>query len=118
LRTLIAFLLLSATGAMAQSTHSVDLSWTASIDAAANPSGTYIIYRAPVPCTPAPAATAFVKVGSAIASLTKFTDPVVPLGPFCYAVTFSVNGAESLQSNLTPAVVLPAAPVLGPAVVH
>jgi len=118
MKTLVMLVLLSATAVMAQSTHSVDLSWTASIDAAANPSGTYTIYRAPVPCTPAPAATAFVKIGSAIASLTKFTDPVVPLGPFCYAVTFTVNGVESLQSNLTPAVVLPAAPVLGPAVVH
>lgn len=119
MRQVLWLLLLLPIGGMAQSTHSVDLTWTASSDAAGNPTGTYTIYRAPAACSTNPPLTAFLKVGTAPATATKFTDaPPIALGTYCYIVTFTVNGTESLASNLTPAVVLPAAPTGVVSVVH
>lgn len=109
MKRFILFLLLTAAPVVhAQAAHSVSLSWTASPDALPNPIGSYFIYRASAPCAPIPAS--FTKIGTAPSSNNAFTDGTVIVGNFCYAVTFSVNGAESLQSNLAPAVILPAAP--------
>jgi len=118
-KLLLLTVLLAASFACAQSTHSVDVIWsTPSSDASGNPPVIYTVYRAPSACSANPLASAFVRVGTASATATKFTDTAVPLGPFCYVVTFTVNTAESAFSNLVPAVVLPAAPVLGNTIVR
>ena len=102
------FVLLLASCASAQSTHSVTLTWTASPDAASNPTLAYDVYRAPAACPATP--LVFVKVATTAPLATTFTDTNVPIGTMCYAVTSLVNGAESVQSNPAPAVILPAAP--------
>src|SRR5437879_4481744 len=94
---LLLLLLSLALPLAAQSTHSVTITWSPSIDAAGNPTGTYFVYRAEAACT-APN-LAFNKVGSAVSTATTFNDTAVPLGTHCYAVTFTVNGAESVESN-------------------
>lgn len=94
--------------AWGQSAHTVTITWTASSDAAGNPSLVYDIYRAPAACPATP--LVFVKVGTTAPLALTFTDTAVPLGTMCYSVTSLVNGVESVQSNPAPAVVLPAAP--------
>lgn len=83
--------------------HSVALAWTASTDAAANPTLTYNVYRA-VTC-----AGTFSKISSGVAAVT-FTDTSVQPGAYCYQVTAFVNSAESVPSNQSTVVILPAAP--------
>lgn len=84
--------------------HSVSLSWTASSDAAANPSLTYSVYRATGSCT-----ASFAKINQNV-SLAIYTDPSLQPGSYCYRVTSVLNGAESVPSNNASAVILPAAP--------
>jgi hypothetical protein len=89
--------------------HSVSLSWTASSDAAANPTLAYNVYRISGAC-PASGTTGFVKLSASPVSGTTFTDSTVPLGQVCYYVTATLNGGESLPSNTAAAVILPGAP--------
>jgi hypothetical protein len=103
-------LLLLAMLARAQS-HSVSLSWTASSDAAANPTLVYNIYRLSGTC-PASGTTGFTKLSASPVSGTTFTDSTVPLGQICYYVTATLNGGESVPSNTAPTVILPGAPTL------
>jgi hypothetical protein len=84
--------------------HSVSLSWTASIDAAANPSLTYSVYRATGSCT-----ATFTKINTNV-TLSVYTDPSMQPGSYCYKVTSVLNGAESVFSNSASAVILPAPP--------
>jgi hypothetical protein len=84
--------------------HSVALSWTASTDAAANPSLSYSIYRATPSCS-----STFTKINQNI-SATSYIDAAMQPGSYCYQVTALLNGAESLPSNQAPAVILPAPP--------
>lgn len=93
--------------------HSVSLTWTASNDTGA----AYNVYRLNAACPVTPPATAaallssgFVLANSAPVSATAFTDNEVSVGKFCYAATALLNGAESVPSNLAPAVILPAPP--------
>jgi hypothetical protein len=95
----------AASPAFAQS-HTVALSWTASTDAAANPSLTYNIYRANVPCA---SATTFSKVNTSAIAAVTFTDSGLQPGSYCYQGTAVLNGVESLASNQAPAVILPKA---------
>ena len=91
--------------AAAQPVHTAVLTW---LDAL-NPSGsTYNVYRAPGQCTGTPA-PAFVQLKTGIAALT-YTDSPITAGTYCYAVTATVAGSESPQSNLAVAAVQPYAP--------
>jgi hypothetical protein len=101
----ISILFLFAIPARAQ-THTVALTWTASIDAAANPTLTYNIYRANKACA---TATIFTIVNSGPIITTTFTDIGLQPGAYCYQGTAVLNGAESLASNQAPVVILPAA---------
>jgi hypothetical protein len=95
----------------AQSTHSVSLSWTASPDATLNPTLTYNVYRAPQIQSACTATNlVYTKVGSTSSTLNVFTDSAVPIGQFCYKVTSTLNGSESIDSNIAAAVILPAPP--------
>jgi hypothetical protein len=91
--------------------HSVSLTWTASTDAAANPLLTYNVYRLIGAC-PASGTAGFTKLNAAPVMTPAFTDANVGLGNFCYYVTATLNGAESVPSNTASAVVLPGAPTL------
>jgi len=101
LALMLSVALLSAQG---QTVHSATLSWTASPDAAANPTGNYNIYRATGNC--ADTTIVFTKVGTATSTATTFTDSTVAAATtYCYEVTFVANGLESIDSNLAQAVI-------------
>ena len=95
----------------ARAQHSASLSWTASSDAAANPSLGYNVYRLAGAC-PASGTTGFTKLNASPVTATTFSDATVGLGAACYYVTATLNGAESVPSNTASAVILPGAPTL------
>jgi hypothetical protein len=97
--------------APARAQHSASLSWTASSDAAANPTLGYNVYRLAGAC-PASGTAGFTKLTATPLKTTTFSDTTVSLGTFCYYVTATLNGAESVPSNTASAVILP-----GPATV-
>jgi chitinase len=88
-----------AAAAAAQSTapaHSVVVSWTASPDAAANPTLTYNVYRGPGTCL---TTTTFTKLTASPISTLTYTDTNVTIGSwYCYASTAVLNGVESAPS--------------------
>jgi fibronectin type 3 domain-containing protein len=93
--TLIA---LASTGAPAQSRHTVGLTWTASADAAANPSLAYNVYRS------AACSGAFVKLNASPDAATTYLDTAVFSGnTYCYQVTAVLSSAESAPSNVVSA---------------
>jgi hypothetical protein len=80
--------------------HQTTLAWLPSPDAAANPTLTYNMYRVPGSC-PAdgsfPLASA-TQIASALTG-TTFIDTAVSVSKtFCYSVTASLNGLESVPS--------------------
>ncbi len=93
---------------LAQTTqHVATLNWNDTI----NPPGTlYNAYRATGPCSPA---SAFVKIGSMIGSLS-FQDTTITPGTFCYAVTAVSPIGESGQSNTAQATLAPPPPLPSP----
>jgi hypothetical protein len=95
----------------ARAQHSASLSWAASPDAAANPALGYNVYRLAGAC-PASGTAGFTKLTASPITTTAYSDASVGLGSFCYYVTATLNGAESVPSNTAPAVVLPGAPTL------
>lgn len=88
--------------------HSVALGWTASSDAAANPTLIYNLYRLSGNCP----ATVTPGSGTAFKGITGLTYTDTPLAPgtYCYYATAYLNGAESVPSNTVQAVVLPSPP--------
>lgn len=97
--------------APAKAQHSASLTWTASTDAAANPTLGYNVYRLAGAC-PASGTAGFTKLNSVSVTTTSFTDSTISLGNACYYVTATLNGAESVPSNTASAVILPGAPTL------
>ena len=89
----------------ARAQHSVILAWTASTDAAANPSLTYNVYRSPT-CT-----GTFAKRNSSPITSTSYAETGVLPGSYCYQVTSVLSGSEGVPSNqaavLIPAPLLP-----------
>ena len=72
--------------------HSVTLTWQDT----SNPAGTtYSVYRATGLCSGTPA---FSKIAAGLTAKTH-EDTTVQPGPYCYAVTATLNGVESAQSN-------------------
>jgi len=95
-------LALGASHAHAQ--YSVKLTWTASSDAAANPSLTYNVYRAPS------CAGHFSIVNSAPVTQNSYVDTGAAAGAaYCYRVTAVLAGLESAPSNQVVAAVPPPA---------
>jgi hypothetical protein len=105
-------LLLIPTRASAQA-HSAALTWTLSTDdttttcAVAGTTCTQNVYRAPGACA---SASTFTLLGSANATTVTFNDATITPGTYCYAVTFVLNGSESVKT--TAQVLLPPAPPL------
>ncbi len=88
----------------ARAQYSVKLSWTASSDAAANPSLTYNVYRA------ATCAGHFSMINAAPVTGTSYVDTTAALGAaYCYQVTAVLGGVESEASNRTIAALPPPA---------
>jgi hypothetical protein len=97
----LAFVALATPPARAQ--HAVSITWTASTDAAANPSLAYNVYRSTT------CAGAFAKLNASPVSATSYADAaVLPGASYCYQVTSILGGAEGSPSNQT-AVVMPSA---------
>lgn len=87
----LTLLLLVAVALQAQTTHSVALTVTDTL----NPSGTtYSIYRAPGLCSGTPV---FAKIASAL-TVKTYEDTTVQPGNYCYAATATFQGSESPQS--------------------
>lgn len=94
--------------------HSVGLTWTASTDAAANPTLAYNVYRLNGAC-PAVAPTSisasgFTKINTAAVTTTTYSDASVAPGTYCYFASAFLNLTESNPSNDAAAIVQPAAP--------
>jgi len=86
----------------AQSQYAVKLTWSASSDAAANPSLTYNVYRA------AACPEHFVKINSVPVTGTSYADTNVGAGAaYCYQVTAVLSGVESVPSNQVVAAIPP-----------
>jgi fibronectin type 3 domain-containing protein len=86
----------------AHSQYIVRLSWTASSDAAANPSLTYNVYRA------AACPEQFAKINSAPVTGTSYVDTNIGAGAaYCYQVTAVLSSVESVPSNQAVAAVPP-----------
>src|SRR5271154_6260935 len=86
----------------AHSQYTVRITWTASSDAAANPSLTYNVYRA------ATCAGSFAKINSAPVTSTSYVDSGTGAGAaYCYQVTSVLAGVESGPSNQAVAAVPP-----------
>ena len=92
--------------------HSAKITWGASSDAAANPSLGYNVYRLAGACpTTAPTTVGtggFAKVNSSPIAALTYTDTPLPIGPVCYYGTATLNGAESVPSNVMGGTVSPA----------
>lgn len=99
---------LSATVIYYQGTHEVVLTYTASSDAAANPTLSYKVYKALATCASNPNFTFLVAVAAGV--LTD-TDTAVSVGQtIAYTVTSVLNGVEGVPSNCAQAVIPPAPP--------
>lgn len=81
--------------AQAAPAHEVDLTWTASPDG-----GTVSVYRAAGLCS-ATTSTSFTKLTSTAPAGGPYKDTTVTAGNWCYYVTATVNGSESVASNTT-----------------
>lgn len=99
----ILFLAFSALAAAQAPQHSATLTWTDST----NPAGTtYSVYRATGLCSGTPT---WSKIASAITEKT-YVDSTVQPGNWCFAITATLNGMESPQSNTASAAVPTFAP--------
>lgn len=96
-------LLLAGSTASAQTQHpSFSLTWTASTDAATNPSLTYNVYRVAQACPTSGQPSGMVKINSAPITGTSYVDTAVQVGQsYCYAATAVLNGGESADSNFS-----------------
>lgn len=89
---LLVILLASVGLLLGQTSHSVTLNWSDTL----NPTGTvYSVYRATGLCSGTPA---FSKIASALAAKTYQDSTVIP-GNYCYQVTATANTVESAPSN-------------------
>ena len=102
LATLALAFTFGATPALSQ--HTVTIAWSPSADAAANPSLTYNVYRAPA----CPGQFAKLNI-SPVASTTYLDTSVATGAAYCYQVTAVLNGVESTPSNQAIAAIPPPA---------
>lgn len=95
----IAFLSLLFAAAPASAQHAVNLTWTASTDAADNPSLAYNIYRAST------CGGTFTKLNASPLAATAYFDAAVLPGSHCYQITSVLNGTEGDPSNQAAALI-------------
>jgi hypothetical protein len=95
-------LILAFGASPAHAQYTVRISWTASVDAAVNPSLTYNVYRAPT------CGGQFIKINPAPVTGTVYLDAGVATGAaYCYQVTAVLAGVSSAPSNQAIAAVPP-----------
>lgn len=103
----LATLLLLPMSLVAQASHSVSLTWTASSDTG----GTVNVYRSTSTCpTGSAVPSGFTSLATKVAAAGPYSDTTVGIGQFSYYVTTVVNGAESVPSNCISVVITPLAP--------
>jgi hypothetical protein len=95
----------------AQAARKAVVTWNASSDAAANPTLAYNVYKLAGAC-PASGTAGFAKVNTSPVSALTFTDSGIGVGPVCYYVTATLNGAESIPSNTAGGTVGPSTVVI------
>lgn len=109
-RFLLAILLLLAACPLQAGTATI--TWSASPDAAANPTLSYNVYRSTGSCPTTIDPTKMTKLGSATS--LSYSDTTVSVGTWCYYVTSALNGAESVfdstAKNWATGVAPPASP--------
>ena len=116
---LICGLLSLFAGSARAQTHSASLTWTLSTDdtttecSVAGAACSQNVYRAAGACTQT--SPTFVLLSNQGAAAVAYTDATVTPGTWCYAVTFQIQGTESVKATAT--VTLPAAPPTGLVVV-
>ncbi|HXM32305.1 MAG TPA: hypothetical protein VN921_01535 [Chthoniobacterales bacterium] len=93
--------------------HTGTATWTPSVDdstaACTAPSVcSQSIYRAPTSCAAVP--LNLVKYASVASNATTYVDVAPLFGNSCYAVSFVINGVESLDSNTSGGSLSPAPP--------
>jgi len=99
--------LLAIASPIVATAHSVNLTWTASTDTGV----AYNVYRATGTCpTGAPTGAILLNTSPIGAGALTYTDATVTPGQWCYYATSTLNGMESIPSNLVTARVLPAPP--------
>lgn len=97
-------ILLLALAAIAQTrSHYTILNWSPTED----PGATYNVYRASGICTPG---QTFTKLTSGL-TLATYQDNAVVVGSYCYQITATVAGAESVPSSQMSATVVPFSPL-------
>lgn len=103
-RTLICLALLLFGGSIAQAqSHSASLTWTLSADdtttecSVAGAVCSQNVYRAAGACTQA--SPTFVLLSNQSAATVAYTDATVTPGTWCYAVSFVIQGTESLKAT-------------------
>src|SRR5271157_2218956 len=109
--TAVLLLFLCFAGSAQAQSHSAALTWTASTDdttAACTATGATCsqnVYRAAGSCSQT--SPVFTLLSSPASTATAYTDATLTPGTWCYAVTFVLNGSESLkdtaQVSLQPA---------------
>ena len=109
---ILIWLLAAASPVFAQ--HSVTVTFTASADAAANPSITYAVYRLNGAC-PAIAPTSvsgsgFTQINATGITTTTYTDSTVTPGTYCYFGTAFINSTQSVPSNDAQGIIQPKPP--------
>ncbi len=98
--TLALAIAFGASSAHAQ--YAVKITWTASADAAANPSLTYDVYRAST------CGGRFTKINAAPVTATTYLDTGIATGAaYCYQVTAVLAGLSSTPSNRAVAAIPP-----------
>ena len=104
----VLLLAVAAIPSRAQSTHKAVLTWTASTDAAANPTLGYNVYKFQGTCPIGTTPTA-TKLNTSPVTATTYTDSGLTVGAsVCYFVTSTLNGAESGPSASAGGTVPPA----------
>jgi hypothetical protein len=96
--SVLSALLFLASPVRAQAAHKATITWPASSDAAANPTLGYFVYRLTAAC-PSSGTAGFTKITSTPVMALTYVDTTIGLGPVCYYVTATLNGAESVPSN-------------------
>lgn len=106
LAALLAMALIALAAPMAALAHTANISWTNSTD-----TSNTNVYRLAGAC-PTGTLTGFAKLNASPVTTGSYVDSTVVPGPYCYYVTATLNGVESVPSG-TVAAVVPVAPPSG-----
>ena len=90
--------------------HSVNMTWTASVDSTTANPGTVGVWRMSGACPASITTGSFTALTNAAPAGGPYTDTTVTAGTWCYFVTADFGATISGPSNTVQAVILPLAP--------